>query len=137
MKEYGEFEFDFAKNQLKRKVDNGSYIDFLINETDMNLDEIMSDIALAVIAGTNTTSKALEYAFVLLSQNVFIQEQIYNEIKEIDDHMNNITKASVLRAFIQEVLRLSVVSPLGMPHEATKNIEIDGYSISKGAIIHT
>ena len=136
MKDYGEFEFDFAKNRLNRKINKGSYIDFLINDTDMTLDEIMSDIALALIAGTNTTSKALEYAFILLSKNEFIQEQIYKELMEIDDNMNNITKANKLRAFIQEVLRLSVVSPLGMPHVASKDVNIDGYTIPKGAIVH-
>lgn len=136
MREHGQFDFDFAKNKLNRKIDNGSYIDFLINETDMTLDEIMSDIALALIAGTNTTSKALEYAFVLLSQNAVIQERIYRELIQIDDHVNDITKANILRAFIQEVLRLSVVSPLGMPHIASRNVQIDAYMIPKGAIVH-
>ena len=136
MKDYGDFEFDFVKNKLYRKVNKSSYIDFLVNDTDMSLDEIMADIALAIISGTNTTSKAVEYAFILLSKNIFIQEQIYNELKQIDDHMNNITKANILRTFIQEVYRLAVVSPIGMPHEAIKDVMIDEYFIPKGAIIH-
>ena len=132
MKKYGEFEFDLETNKLSRRVDRSSYIDFLINETDMNLDEIMSDVALALIAGTNTTSKAMEYGFILLSRNPEIQQRIYEELKTIEDICNGINKANVLRAFVQEVLRLSVVSPLGMPHYATKDVVIeDTYFIPK------
>merc|ERR1719242_2109668 len=68
------FVFDAKHKTLRRdsphsKSDHNAFIDFLISETKMNSDEIMADIALALIAGTNTTSKAMEYGFLLLSKH--------------------------------------------------------------------
>eukprot|EP00483_Globobulimina_turgida_P010055 UN10074 len=132
MQNYGGFEFDLTNNSLSRKTNESSYIDFLINETDLNLSEIMSDVVLALIAGTNTPSKALEYGTILLAKNPAIQEEIYNELCDGKD----INKANILRAFSHEVLRNAVVQPLGIPHYASKDVVIDNYFIPKGAVVH-
>jgi len=137
MKESG-FEFD-EKNKslsLRSDVEHDSFIEYLINETEMNSDEIMADIALALIAGTNTTSKALEYGLLLMAKCPDIQQRIYEEVASQSDLRRDVGKSNVLRAFIQETLRLSVVSPLGMPHYATERVVVDGVVIPKGAVVH-
>ena len=128
--------FTFGIKKLTRNSNESSFIDFLINNTEMESNEIMADIALALIAGTNTTSKALEYGFLLLAKHPSIQQRIYEEVKLLKDPIKELPKAHVLRAFIQETLRLSVVSPMGIPHYASETVEVDGMVIPKGALVH-
>ena len=163
MKEKGGFDVDLEKNHIARRSrmndDNGkkSYIDFLINEIELSATQILHDIQVLLITGTNTTSKAIEYGVLLLAQNEKIQEDVYNEIIKICGvkkgfDLEKLSDMHLLRAFIHEVLRLSVVSPLAMPHYAKKNVtvnDIDGNGngdggdsgrkivIPKGAIVHT
>merc|ERR1719295_430848 len=78
----------------------------------------------------------MEYGFLLLSKHRDVQQRIYEEIKGLQDPMKQLHEAHVLRAFIQETLRLSAVSPLGMPHYATEDVVVDGMLIPKGAVVH-
>jgi len=107
-----------------------------INRTELDSDTIMADVALTLIAGTNTTSKALEYGFLLLAKHRDIQQRIYEEVKALKDLRKDLHKAHVLRAFIQETLRLAAVVPMGIPHYATEKVEVDGMVIPKGALVH-
>lgn len=112
-----------------------------MNSTDLSVDEIMADVALALIAGTNTASKVMEYGFVLLSLNESVQDRICSELKELDGDgfiQQKVGKANVLNAFVQEALRLGAVQPIGLPHYAEKEVVLkeEGMVIPKGAIVH-
>jgi cytochrome P450 len=92
-----------------------------------NLD-ILKEVYTMIIAGSDTTSKTIEYGLLLLAKYPNIQQQIYDEliINNNNNILNVIHQLHIFRAFIYELLRLSHVAPLGMPHmTGDKDIEIE------------
>ena len=153
------FIIDREKNILRRKDDKerdnansklNVYIDFLIskyNENEIKVKEITSDLHLILAAAIDTTTKSMEYGFLLLAKYPDIQEMIYKELQDIMNENNLkefdfsiINKLHIFRAFIHEVLRISSVTATGLPHITNRkhNIDIDGKNmvIPKGTVCH-
>ena len=148
------FIIDVEKNILKRKDDsndNKVYINFLIsklNAKQITIADIITDVRAILGASIHTTSKSLEYGFLLLAKYPHIQQKVYdellsvmkrNDLKQFDFKILN--QLHVFRAFIHEVLRIATVVPTGLAHITRKDhmIEIDGRKIviPKKTILHT
>eukprot|EP00951_Prasinocladus_malaysianus_P040797 scaffold473448_cov51-Prasinocladus_malaysianus.AAC.1 len=92
-------------------------------------------------AGTDTTSATLEWLLLLLALHPEAQQAVHEELDKVlgDSVPAEIdrSKLPVLTATLMEAMRFMPVVPLGVPHRATEDTEIGGYSIPKDTVIMT
>ncbi|XP_048121033.1 cytochrome P450 2C15-like [Alosa alosa] len=92
------------------------------------------------MAGTDSTSSTIRYAFMLLIKHPDIQEHMQKEIESVlgqhrAPQMEDRKSLPYTDAVIHEVQRYMDFAPLGVPHYATKNISFRDYIIPKGTMI--
>ncbi|XP_021377686.1 cytochrome P450 2J6-like [Mizuhopecten yessoensis] len=105
--------------------------------TDQNLLLCLSDLFLA---GTETTSTVLTWAAKYLICHPKVQDKMRSEIFRVvgDSRSPCISDRPEMpysEAVINEVLRCGNVVPLSLPHTATKDTIIGGYTIPKGVFV--
>lgn len=89
-------------------------------------------------AGIDTTVNTIQWCILYLCKRQSIQEDIYQDIQTRcgpiitlqDKH-----QLAYLQAFIFEVMRMKPAVPMGVPHGTTQTVEMEGYTIPKGATI--
>ncbi|XP_011662459.2 cytochrome P450 2C15 [Strongylocentrotus purpuratus] len=92
------------------------------------------------LAGTETTSTTLLWAFLLMAGHPEVQEKIVAEISSVigsgatpryeDRKLMPYTEATLV-----EVLRYRPIAPIGVPHRATSDLKVKGYDIVEDVII--
>ena len=91
------------------------------------------------IVGVETTSTALTWGFLFLSEYPEIQERCRREIDEnVGDKIieySDRLKLPYVKATVIEILRLSNASPLGAPHCTAEETTFRGYRIPKRTLI--
>jgi len=103
-------------------------------------EEIYSQYAIFVGAGTNTTSHLIMICLYLLTQYPEYISQIRDEIKSFVPDINNIkydqlVKLEVLNGVIKEALRLYDPLQTALPKEVTVTHNIKGLTLLKGTIV--
>lgn len=103
-------------------------------QTDDHIEMILHD---AFTAGSETTTTSLRWANLLLLRNPDAQQKAADELARVVGHdrkprLSDRDNLPYIRAVINEVLRISSVIPLGVPHKTTCNTTVAGYSIPKG-----
>ncbi|CAG2168693.1 unnamed protein product [Oppiella nova] len=94
--------------------------------TDVNLSLVIMDL---FIAGTDTTQYTMRWIILLMANNIEMQLRMRHEINDIigdrvaDYHHKN--DCHYVNAFIAETLRYKGVGPLGTPHVALCDYELD------------
>merc|ERR1712154_379645 len=100
---------------------------------------VEADMGALFGAGTDTTSSSLNFAIVLSAKFPEIQTKVRNELMEcynnnnVTDNvdgikrfdMNWINQLVYFRAYIYEVLRVSSIVKLGLPHCCKQDIYVD------------
>ncbi|VDI69339.1 Hypothetical predicted protein [Mytilus galloprovincialis] len=97
-------------------------------------------IADLYLAGTDTTSVTLQWTMFYMIKYPDVQKKCRNQIlKVIGEDRDPVGKDKdnlpYVMATIQEVQRIATIVPLAVPHLAVEDIEIDGMTIPKNAII--
>ncbi|KAF3431670.1 hypothetical protein FNV43_RR26402 [Rhamnella rubrinervis] len=90
-----------------------------------------------IIAGTDTTYLALNWALSLLLNHVKVLKTVQ---EELDTHVGkerwvdegDMKNLVYLQAVIKEALRLYPSGPLAVPHEAIEDCKVAGYYVPKG-----
>ncbi|KAF6996824.1 hypothetical protein CFC21_013120 [Triticum aestivum] len=105
--------------------DQGSKLD----RTDVKA--IISDMFLA---GTDTTSKTIEWTMAELVKNPREMEKVQQEVRRVVGARagvmeEDVEKMSLLKAAMKEALRLHATVPLLVPHESIKDTWLHGYYI--------
>ena len=116
------------ETQMKEQSQGGSY-------TRENSLALMADLFLT---GTETTSTTLNWAILYLCLWPEKQEKAFEELKKFDGEaptFNERKRVPYIEALIAEVLRLSSIAPLSVPHKATADTELGDYHIPKGTIL--
>ena len=142
--------YKYKKTKTKHKC----YLDVVIqalNKNEIELTKVMNDILELMFVGIDTTTHTMHLGLILLAKNQDLQTKIYNEINtalkrhnlsEFDFKILN--DLHIFRAFINDMIRLSCVVPLGLPHKCIQDTMIkvkDGnneeqeYMIPKDATI--
>ncbi len=107
--------------------------------TDQHLIMTMSEV---FIAGMETTASTLCWALLYLIHNPGVQQMLHQELDqvigpdrlpELEDKKN----LPYLEATITETLRISSLVPLSVPHKATVDTTLQGYSVPKGTTVLT
>ncbi|BFZ14239.1 hypothetical protein BsWGS_17278 [Bradybaena similaris] len=98
--------------------------------TDRHLLNMISNI---FFAGVNTTRHTLDWIFLVLAVNQKAQNKMHEEIDKATggavpgrEHRSGLVYTE---AVILEVMRLYVVSPMGLPHETMRDTQVGGYDI--------
>ena len=103
--------------------------------SDSNLEMIVNDL---FVGGTETLLTTIRWFLVHMLHWPEFQDKIYEEITnkigfdrypQFSDRQN----LHFLHACINEELRLSSITPLGIPRKATEDTDLNGISIPKGA----
>eukprot|EP01084_Bolivina_argentea_P112020 199793_1 len=150
------FIIDINKETFKRInskcINEKVYVDFLIKKLEnkeITIKEIVTDIQFALLASIDATSKALEFGFLLLAKYPKIQEMVYNEIVSVmkthnlkEFNLTILNELHIFRAFIYEALRISCIAPITTPHMLSSEdckININGrmIHISKNCLLQS
>uniref|UniRef100_A0A3B5LMH7 Uncharacterized protein n=1 Tax=Xiphophorus couchianus TaxID=32473 RepID=A0A3B5LMH7_9TELE len=135
-------------NQHKKNWDPSNskdYIDCYLQEIETNkaqndntFDEenlIMCVLDLFV-AGSETTSTTLRWAFLFMAKHPEIQEKVQAEIDRVigqsrQPSMEDRANLPYTDAVIHEILRMGNITPLALPHSTNKEVQLGGYTIPK------
>lgn len=117
-----------------------TYLDLLVElsqEGVFNKEEIRGQLDTIIAAGIDTTANCLMFTLVLLGSYTAVQENVFEEIKEIfgdddrDVDKEDLPKLVYLEAVIKESLRLYTVVPL-VARAIDKDIKFKNYNLYKG-----
>ncbi|XP_023263812.1 cytochrome P450 2J6-like [Seriola lalandi dorsalis] len=145
---------DFIKAELKEHKQNWDpsdqrdYIDCFLNEiqnkgqAENSFDEeslVMSVLDLFV-AGSETTSTTMRWAFLYMAKYPEIQEKVQAEINRVigqsrQPSMEDRANLPYTDAVIHEIQRMGNIVPLSLPHIVSRDVQLGGYTIPKGVTI--
>ncbi|KAI9287121.1 cytochrome P450, partial [Umbelopsis sp. AD052] len=135
---------NFMKDVIQRRIDSGEkrqdILDYLIgtlntkSEDDrLKIDDIINEVVLFLIAGSETTSNTMGFLFMEMLNNPHVYEKLRNEIDAIEMEegqtmlQNNEVKAlPYLNAVIEEALRLHPANPGGALRRTVNDITLVG-----------
>ncbi|XP_066561739.1 cytochrome P450 2B11-like [Amia ocellicauda] len=108
--------------------------------TEFHYENLECTVLNLFLAGTETTSTTLTFAFMLLAKYPHIQERVQCEIDSVvgGDRapvMEDRRKLPMTEAVLSETQRLLDLVPLSVPHMATQDIAFRGYCIPQGTVI--
>ncbi|KAK8495828.1 hypothetical protein V6N11_009612 [Hibiscus sabdariffa] len=88
------------------------------------------------VAGTDTTSSTLEWAMAELLRNPHVLLRAKKELEEAIGKKNLVEKSDInrlpyLQAIIKETFRMHPVAPLLLPHKASSDAHLCGFTIAK------
>ncbi|KAL9542581.1 hypothetical protein MBANPS3_008546 [Mucor bainieri] len=155
------FMTDIIQDRLKESKGDSAQrkdiLQFLINvqqtaeaDDSLTVDSIISETTLFLVAGSETTSNSIGFAFIHLLQNPDKLEKLYQELDTVDFepgqvvlHHEQIKHLPYLNAVINEALRMDNVAAAGIFRLAPKDTLLDGrVFVPKGTtlgcnILHT
>ncbi|KAI9264097.1 cytochrome P450 [Phascolomyces articulosus] len=130
----------YIKASLEEDVD--CFAKSLLEMEDINNhDNVIVTLADLIIAGTDTTAVMLEWSMIILCHYPEVQKTMREEIgKFVSEHGRLPTfdeRESVPYSISvqKECMRFRPITYFGLPHEASQDIEVNGYLIPKGASI--
>ena len=97
-------------------------------------DEVVSDLAVFLIAGHDTTSTTLTYALWALGHHPDLQDRVAEEVGELGDRPLTVRDVPALPFTVQvihEALRLCPPAP-ALARLATRDTVVDGFRIERG-----
>ncbi|CAE6446397.1 unnamed protein product [Rhizoctonia solani] len=140
--------FDIVFEQVRNGgAENPSYASQLLeakggaNITDMDM-ELTKWTAASLFTGGSTTTVGLIWSFILMvslhpEAAKLAQAEIDAVVgRERVPHLKDRENMPYVEAFLQEVMRLCPVVPLGLPHVTTEDIQLGGYRIPKNVTIN-
>ncbi|RYR67586.1 hypothetical protein Ahy_A03g013982 [Arachis hypogaea] len=137
------------KRKKKNCDDNNKdFVDVLLQlqERDMPEFELTKDIMKALLldlflAGSDTVSTTIEWAFAELANNPEIMKKVQEEVRRIVGgksmiEENDLNEMKYMKCVIKETLRLHPPGPLLIPRETANSVEIKGYHIPKKVTVY-
>ncbi|XP_029284837.1 cytochrome P450 2J2-like [Cottoperca gobio] len=146
---------DFIRVEIKEHKQNWDpsdqrdYIDCYLNEIQMGKGQVEDafdeeNLVICVldlfVAGSETTSTTLRWAFLYMAKYPEIQAKVQDEIDKVigqsrQPSMEDRANLPYTDAVIHEIQRMGNVIPLSLPHSTNKEIQLGGYTIPKGVTI--
>ncbi|KAL8188128.1 UNVERIFIED_CONTAM: hypothetical protein K2H54_061971 [Gekko kuhli] len=105
-----------------------------------NEDNLAQSIFDLFFAGTETTSLSLRWALLLMANHPDIQEKVHKEMEDVLGSSQLLRyqdrkKLPYTNAVIHEIQRFQYILFFGVPRQCTKDVNLCGFLIPKGAII--
>lgn len=93
------------------------------------------------LAGTDTSAAVLTSAIYLMAKHQHVQEKVQRELDEVVDGrpvtLDDLERLPYTRAVIEEVLRFSIIGPIGLRRYTTADSVIRGTFIKKNTLVLT
>ncbi|KAN0000036.1 hypothetical protein ACTFIZ_008501 [Dictyostelium cf. discoideum] len=95
-----------------------------------------------LVAGTDTAAKGIEWIVLRIANNQDVQEIIYKELKSVVNGCNRVedriyltdrSSTPYLNATIKESMRITPITPYGIPRVVGKDLIIKGHFFPKGS----
>nr|XP_023486910.1 cytochrome P450 2D14 isoform X3 [Equus caballus] len=111
-------------------------------ESSFNDDNLRLVVADLFFAGMVTTSTTLAWALLLMILHPDVQRRVQQEIDEVigqarRPEMGDQARMPFTMAVVHEVQRFADITPLGVPHMTSRDIEVQGFLIPKGTVFIT
>ncbi|XP_076951876.1 cytochrome P450 76T24-like [Bidens hawaiensis] len=111
------------------------------DDHELSINDMKSFFMDLLVAGSDTVSITLEWAMTELIRNpkkletarIELMKHMHNNDKTLNEH--NIPQLPYLQAIIKETLRLHPPGPFLVPHQATHDVEVEGFIVPKDAQI--
>ena len=92
------------------------------------------------VAGTVSTTTAIRWGLLYLLHNPECQDKMYQELSTVVGHdrlpcTDDKPSLQYCNAVVEEILRIGSVSPLAIPHTASRDTIFKGYSIPAGTVV--
>ncbi|KAL8188130.1 UNVERIFIED_CONTAM: hypothetical protein K2H54_062005 [Gekko kuhli] len=105
-----------------------------------NEDNLAQCIFDLFFAGIETSSLTLQWALLFMANHPDIQEKVHKEMEDVLDssqlfHYQDRKKLPYTNAVIHEILRFRFTLLFGVPRQCTKDVNMCGFLIPKGAMI--
>ncbi|CAJ1060406.1 cytochrome P450 2J2-like [Xyrichtys novacula] len=146
---------DFIREEVKEHKkkwdpsDERDYIDCYLNEiqtakgqADSTFDEenLVACVLDLFVAGSETTSTTLRWAFLYMAKYPEIQAKVQDEIDRVigqsrQPSMEVRADLPYTDAVLHEIQRMGNIVPLSLPHKTNKHLQLGGYTIPEGVII--
>ncbi|XP_038045220.1 cytochrome P450 2J5-like [Patiria miniata] len=147
---------NFTKEIIKRHLeefdpdDKRDFMDMYIGEmkekerqnvdTILSLDNLVSVINDLFVAGTDTTATTLRWGLLYMVLNPDIQQRVQQEIDAVVGRnrlprMSHRSELPYTEAVILEMQRIGNIVPLGVPHRASEDTSLMGYTIPKDTFV--
>jgi cytochrome P450 len=135
---------DKVERRLKNEIARKDFMHFILRQNDekgMNQEEIMSNMSLLILAGSETTKTALAGTVYLLLKNPSVLEKLTAEVRSkftgIDEMtVDRLANFEFLNACIQEGMRLHPPVPVGLPRRAiSHDAMVAGAFVPKGTTV--
>ncbi|KAK4328291.1 hypothetical protein Pmani_001275 [Petrolisthes manimaculis] len=127
---------DLIDSYLMDMDDNQDDPESMLHEKDLSF--IIFDL---FFAGSQTTADTLKFTFYYLANNPRVQSKLQAELDEtLGGALATLEDRSRLpytEAVIQEAMRMSTLTPIGLHHIATKDLQLGGYHVPKGTVFNT
>ena len=118
--------------ETKKSLENGTVLEFDESVSLWSLFDMFG-------AGFDTTAVMLLWSIGYLVKYKHVQYAIQAEIDSVIGNervtMKNVKQLHFLRATVYELLRITSISTMSVPHSTTADTNIAGYSIPKGTVI--
>nr|UUB32681.1 cytochrome P450 CYP306A1 [Dendroctonus valens] len=119
------------EKQLKAGTEDGQRF-----YNDRQMDHLVADI---FGASLDTTLTTLRWFLLFLGLNQDVQRELHQEIEAVvgkrAPSLEDMAAMPFMEACIAETQRIRSVVPLGVPHGALEDLEVDGYRIPKGSLL--
>ncbi|XP_050707440.1 cytochrome P450 2L1-like [Eriocheir sinensis] len=94
-----------------------------------------------LVAGVETTTNTMRWAILYLAKFPEVQRRVQREIDNVIPRgtlpmYQHKSKLPYFEAVLSEVHRIASLVPLAVPHVASKDTELEGYSIPKGTVLY-
>ncbi|XP_014718456.3 cytochrome P450 2D14-like isoform X1 [Equus asinus] len=111
-------------------------------ESSFNDDNLRLVVADLFFAGMVTTSTTLAWALLLMILHPDVQRRVQQEVDEVigqarRPEMGDQAHMPFTMAVVHEVQRFADITPLGVPHMTSRDIEVQGFLIPKGTTLIT
>ncbi|KAK5870167.1 hypothetical protein PBY51_024823 [Eleginops maclovinus] len=146
---------DFIRVEIKNHKQNWDpsdprdYIDCFLNEiqtvkgqagNSFDEENLLMSVLDLFVAGSETTSTTLRWAFLYMAKYPEIQAKVQDEIDGVigqsrQPSMEDRANLPYTDAVIHEIQRIGNIAPLSLPHLTNKEIKLGGYTIPKGVTI--
>jgi len=109
------------------------------DKVDKNYHDMSCMLTDLFVAGSDTTSGTLRWFILYMVLYPEIQQKIHDEMDNVVGNqaptLSDRQMLPYLEATALDVMRLSSLAQLGIPHVATETVELDGYTIPKDTIV--
>jgi cytochrome P450 len=145
IKTLDDFVYRIIAARRKSGEDSGDVLSMLLAARDEETGDVLTDRELrdelmtVLIAGHETSSSALTWAWYLLGKNPEVEERLHQELKSVLDGrtptIDDLTQLKYTRGVFEESLRMFTPGYI-IGRRAMADDEIDGFPVPKGTAVY-